>query len=185
MDKIKRTLLYGGLDKETFNKHKDCITENDIRHLTIYLLIAGTGFGLLWMASLVTNGFAHTNALVYLVTSVLFFIQFICLKISIKKCGINNPVNTAYVYTFATILYFESIYLTTLHPSMPAVTYIGILLMIPLLFAQVPFVTIICQTIFVIIFCICVSIFKYPEIAYIDIWNSFTFLIVSVLTMSL
>lgn len=185
MEKIKNLLLYAGLDKETNSKYKDFVLKQDVKRLTLYLLIAGTLYLILFAASMVTSGFAHVNSKIYLLTALSFLVIFLLQGLTVRKRGHASKINRIYIYMFMMVLYVESIVLTSTHRDFPAVTYIGVLLILPLLFAQYPLPMVIFQSCFVAIFCVLVSIFKYPEVAAIDVWNGITFLMVSVIVIFL
>lgn len=69
------------------------------------------------------------------------------------------------------------------HPNLPAVTFIGVLLMLPLIFAQPPIHTIIFQALATAVFCLCVRAHKPPEIIAVDIWNAISFFGISVVAI--
>jgi len=178
-------LFYSGLDKETYQKYKDYVLKQDVKYLSYYLLIAGILYVFLGITSVKSYGFAHRNTNIYFVTAASFFFVLLCQKLTIRLKGETSKINRVYIYMFMMILYIESIELTVIHKDLPAVTYIGVLLILPLLFAQNPLPMSIFQGCFVAIFCIFVSKYKYPNIAAIDVWNGISFFIVSVMVVIL
>lgn len=185
MKKIKSLLLYAGLDKETNLKYKDHLLTNDVKNLSYYLIVAGVLYLVLGIVSALSSGFAQINTRLYLITALAFGVIFLLRKLTVHFWGSAAKINRLYIYLFMAVLYLEAITLTTMHKDMPAVTYIGILLVLPLLFAQYPIPMILFQTCFVVVFCVMVSYFKYPEVAAVDIWNGISFLFVSVMAIML
>lgn len=183
MNRIKNTILYGGLGKDTYDEYKDYILEKDVRSLTIYTSFAAAIFAALGIFSSVSSDFAQANTIIYLLTALVCVALLVSQKVTCKLRGKEASIHKVYIYTFSAVLHFVAIMLTLNHRDMPAVTYIGVLLMLPLLFAQRPLGLIISQSVFVAVFCMFVYMFKPAEIAYIDIWNGISFLFVSILTI--
>lgn len=181
-DKFKKVLKYGGLDKEIYDKYEAEILSHDMKNLGIYLAVTCVGFLALGIASLCTKTIGNLNTILYLVTAavmlVLFFIKLLVMRRSNGKCSENHQI---LIYIYMALIYAEAIFLTVQNPSMAAVTFIGAMLMLPLLFARRPAGTIVLQITATIVFCCFVATYKDEYVASIDIWNGITFLIISII----
>ncbi len=179
-EKVKNLLLYGGLNKATHEKYREYILQQDMKNLWRYLVVTGFGFLLFGLTSLVVNRGVDVNTSIYFYTSAAILVLLILQYVLIR--GNRVPVDwwETMIYAFMTIIYIEAIMVTMQHPDMPAVTAIGIMLMMPLLFARPPVGTILLQSGFACIFCAFAGKYKQPDAAFYDIWNGVTFYAVSV-----
>lgn len=182
-DKLTKLLFNSGLEKEVYEEYKSYIFQSNTKNLSLYLLISGLGFLCLFISSFISSGFAHINALIYFLTTVSFFVILILQKITQKLLGENSGILQIYVFLFMAVLYIESIVLTLNHQNMPAVTYIGVLLVLPLLFAEPPLSMGLVQCLFVAVFCLVIRGRKLPEVVSVDTWNGITFLVVSLVVI--
>lgn len=183
MWKIKQVLLYGGLERDTYYRYKNDLVKHDAHNLSNYLIVASAAFFLLSIAAAVSSGFAHINTVIYLCTTAAFGILTLVQRIVTKKKSEGSTAQLLIINVFVALLYVEAILLTLMHRDMPAVTYIGVMLMLPLIFAQSPINMVVVQVIFMIIFCLCSAKYKPAEIAAIDIWNGITFFGVSLVVI--
>lgn len=184
MEKLINIILYGGLDQETYKNYKKYILEQDVNNLFYYLIISGITFFILSIVSMITSGFAHNNSKIYFFTAAAFFLLLLLQTIVKSSLGVYHAIHSWIISLFMAVLFSESIMITLMHKSLPAVTYIGVLLMLPLLFAQCPLHLMGLQSVFVTIFCVSVKVYKPAEIASVDIWNGISFLLISIIAIA-
>lgn len=98
---------------------------------------------------------------------------------TLSKSYMKEKYVRCLIYFFMAVLYMEAVIVTLRHPELPVVTFIGVLLVLPLLFVDYPIFIIIAQSMFVAVFCLIVSKYKSPDISSTDIWNGITFLFAS------
>lgn len=185
IEKLKDIILYGGLDKSTYHKYKYSVLSQDVKNLSIYLIVSGILFAVLGVVSRVSLEVAKTNSIVYFSTAGTMFATLLIQRLLIKLKGEAFWLHTVLIYWYMAIVYAQSGFLTIKHTDMLAVTYVCVLLMIPLLFTQRPLYTILSQSVSVVIFCILVEKFKSPDIAWVDIWNAITFFAISIVVVTI
>ena len=177
---LKDAVLYGGLDKETYEKYRTYILLEDARNLSAYMLVLGTAFVVFGVASVVVNTLNATNTKIYLATGFAILALFLIQRV-LLKCKLNKPyIEEAMIYLFVAEIYAEAIVLTLCNPDKPAVTYIAAFLMLPVIFARKPIKSIVFQIFFTIIFCILVIHYKNVDVAMTDVWNAITFLLIGI-----
>lgn len=185
MKRLKDIILYGGLDKSTYSKYKYNVLSQDVRNFSIYLVVSGVLFFALGLISIVSGGLAQTNTIVYFATSVTVFATLLVQKLLVKLKGEAFWLHIVLIYWYMAVMYGQSIILTLKHSDMVAVTYIGVLLMLPLLFTERPIYTILLQIMSVVVFCVFVEEYKSPDIVWMDVWNTITFCAVSILAITI
>ena len=180
---IKNATLYGGLDKASYNRHRDSLMREDSKNLSKYVVVVALLFLLLAAVSAISSGYASSNTLIYMGGALAMAMLF-CVKKTkwLRDCE-NYTCNAIQIYTFMAIIYCEAIALAIRHTDLLAVTFICMLLVLPLLFSQRPIWTIALQFVCVGAFCIIVNMYKIPEVARADNWNAITFGIVSILVI--
>ena len=178
---IKNSALYGGLDKDSYNRHKNSLMAEDLKNLSNYIAVVTLLFLVLTLVSTISFGYASTNTRIYTLGTLAMAVLFCIGKTRwIRNCK-NYTCNAIQVYAFMIIIYCEATALAIQHVDLLAVTFICVLLVVPLLFSQRPIITILLQSVCVGAFCVIVNIYKLPPIAMADIWNAITFGVVSIL----
>ena len=179
-NKLKNILNYGGLDKTTYDKYESYILSHDMKNLGIYLMFTCVGFLLLGLVRTAIDKAVGTNAVIYFSTAAVLLIMLAAWAIWMRLAKISMIAGQVLIYIFIAVIYSEAIVLTMTQPDKQTVTYIAVILMLPLLFSRRPLGTVIVQIAFTVIFCIFDKYYKLPEVASVDIWNGITFLFVSV-----
>ena len=177
-NKLKNVLFYGGLDKQTYNKYRRCILDEDSRNLSSFMLVMGIAFLVLGAISMTTHVVSDVNVRIYLGTGMAILILYLLQKLFIQSKINNAYIQDAFIYVFIAEIYAESIILTICNATKPAVTYIAAFLMLPIIFGRKPINMVVFQTVATAIFCVLVFKFKSLEIAQTDIWNAVTFLLI-------
>ena len=175
--KLWNLFLCAGLEKEEYDKLIPSIREKNRELLNVFSQLAAVMFFLLFIASMLTNGFAAVNSKTYLfcgleMVSILFCSHFVLQK--------HPALVMLFVYLFEITLYVFGIYISMLHPEKPAVSAIAFLLVSPLLFNDRPIRLSALIAVVVAVFCSIVVRFKAPDVAETDVWNMITFGVVAV-----
>lgn len=186
IQKLWRLFLYAGVDKAEYRALLPMIREENRILLKAFSRIAAGMFFLLYIASIVTNGFATDNTTTYMLCTVemlivLFFVHFVLPK--------HPALVMVIVYLFEIMLYAFGIHVSMLHAQKPAVSAVAFLLVSPLLYYDRPVRLCAMIAAVVAVFCgICMR-FKAPEVAETDFWNMITFgivaMVATVFTMSI
>ena len=178
-EKLKSTFCYGGLTKYTYQKYEELLLERDISNLQIYIIIGGAIYALVGVASLIATDISYYNTAVYflaaLAMAALWVVRLLLMKS--KNCGARGK--RILIYAYISIVYLEAISLTVYHTQELSVTFIGVLVLLPILFSRRPISIASIQVLYVALFCYFVQRFKIPEVAYADCWNATAFLFLS------
>ena len=177
--KIKKLFLYAGVDKEEYNRLLPSIREENRLLLKVFSQLAVVMFFALFIASVISTGFASINSPTYLVFGLIMLGVLMCTTLVLPK---YPAYVMAFVYIFETMLYVFGIHISMLHAEKPAVSAVAFLLVSPLLFYDRPIRLSMQIAIVVAVFCIMVLYFKEPEVSQTDIWNMVTFGILAVAT---
>ena len=183
MTSLTNLLLYGGLDKDTYNKFEVDILDQDMRNLTLYLLVTAFGYLALGLANLASGQWSDSNTKVYFMTSMLSLTMLTLQQLIVHSVKSSLRLKALLVYLYMAVIYGQAIALTVQHPDLPSVTYLGVLLMLPILFARKPVYTVVLQVVFTVLFCYFVTIYKYPDMANKDVWNGISFCCFSIVIM--
>lgn len=177
--KLSKLFLGVELEKAEFADLASSIHEQNIVLLRVFSQLAGIMFFLLFIASMLSSGFATINSSTYLACGIVMVAIMLCVNYLVPK---HPGLVTALVYAFEIVLYAFSIQISMLHADKPAVSAVAFLLVTPLLFYDRP--VRMCSLIVtdIVVFCLMVLRFKQPEVAETDIWNMVTFGIVAVVT---
>ena len=186
LKKFPKLFLYAGVEKEEYDSLKSSIHDENLLLLRVFSLIGGMMFILLFIASMITTGFANINSFTYMMCAVVMLVIMICVKCSAQ----NHPtVVNVLVYLFEIVLYVFSIRISMLHAEKPAVSAVAFLLVTPLLFYERPIRISALIVADIVVFSLIVFHYKTPDIVETDVWNMVTFGIVaivsSVFTMSI
>ena len=176
MDNLKNEVLYAGLDKAEFDALKPEAIRETRKSLKGYTLFAAVLFALLAVFG-AFSGIASLNRAYYLILAVFNIAVWLC----IEKRGVKQGT-TLMVLAYATIavLYAVSIGMTLLHPDLPALTIIVVLVLVPFLFTDSPVCIIALNIVTTVILCLLCLNYKAREIALDDCWNAITFCVVSI-----
>lgn len=177
--KLWKLFLYGGVEKEEYDKLLPDIHEENRKLLKVFSQIAAGMFFLLFVASIVTRGFAAANSMTYVLSTIEMLIIVFCARFILPK---YPALVMMFVYIFEIMLYVFGIYISMLHADKPAVSAISFLLVSPLLFYDRPVRLNALIAAIVAAFCGIVVRFKAPDVAETDVWNAVTFGIVAAAT---
>ncbi|MBR5110664.1 MAG: GGDEF domain-containing protein [Clostridia bacterium] len=177
--KIWKLFLYGGVEKEEYNALRPNIREENRVLLSVFSIIAGIMFFLLFIVSLISRGFATVNSSTYLICCFLMAAILICVRFLVPK---YSALVVLLVYFFEITLYAFGIHISMLHAEKPAVSAVAFLLVSPLLFYDRPARLSALIAAVVAVFCGIVVHVKAPDVAETDVWNAITFGIVAVTT---
>ena len=172
-----RLFLYAGVDKEEYQKLLPSIREENKALLKVFSQLAAVMFFLLYIVSMVTNGFATVNSMTYLLSAIEMLIVLFCVRYILPK---HPALVMLLVYVFEITLYVFGIHISMLHADKPAVSAVAFLLVSPLLFYDRPVRLSALIAAVVAVFCGIVIRFKAPTVAETDVWNAITFGIVGV-----
>ena len=180
LKEVDKILNYGGLDRDVYNKYEDYILNQDMIILRVYMIVTAVGFLAVGLMSLFTVKITIANTRLYLATAAFMTVLLGCFHIVMHLHGDSVLLKGLLIYAFMATLYAESIILTVQLPDKLAVTFVGVILMLPLLFARRPSYTILLQILAASVFCILVQVYKDPDVAFNDVWNAVSFTCVSI-----
>lgn len=183
VERVKRLLLYAGVDKEEFQKLQPMFMESNRQNIERYSIIVVAIFAFMFVSTFFVNGLFLNNSILYIVTMMVSLVIFVLAKFLKAKAADSMAMSFLVTYLFMILLYVEAIRVSTIHPDLLAVTFIGILLVVPHLFADRPLNMIMLQLVMAILFCFVVTRFKYPEVAYVDCINTSMFFLVSIIAV--
>ncbi len=177
--KFLKLFLYGGVEKEEFISLRPDIHKENRVLLSVFSLVAGVMFFLLFLVSIASGGFATVNSPTYLICAVMMLIILLCVRFTLPK---HPSLVMALVVIFEIILYVFSIHISMLHADKPAVSAVAFLLVSPLLFYDRPVRLSALIAVDVVVFCVMVLHYKEPIVAETDVWNMVTFGVVAAVT---
>ena len=177
--KLWKLFLYAGVEKEEYNKLLPGIHEKNRELLNVFSRIAAVMFFLLFVASMLSQGFAAVNSKTYLLCGIGMLIVLFCSRFILPK---HPALVMLLVYIFEIMLYVFSMRISMLHAENPAVSAVAFLLVSPLLFYDRPVRLSALIAAVVAVFCGIVVRIKAPDVAATDIWNMTTFGVVAVVT---
>lgn len=143
--------------------------------MSLYLFVTMIGFAVLTAMNLLTGAMKTFNTQIYFSVTLAMLLLYILQRYDLGRKKRIPYLQESIIYVYILIVYFQAIILTIMHPDLPAVTFIGVLLMLPTLFARRPSSLIILQLVMTAVFCTCVNAFKEPAIITSDVWNGLTF----------
>ena len=175
--KLLDLFLYGGVEKEEFNTLFARMRKENLVLLGVFSQLAGIMFFLLFIASILSQGFTTVNNTTYLISGFVMLAIMLCVRFIVPK---HPALVTVLVYIFEIVLFVFSIRISMLHADKPAVSAVAFLLVSPLLFYDRPVRVSALIAADVAAFCVIVLCVKQPEVAGTDVWNMVTFGIVAV-----
>ena len=176
--RLWQLFLYAGVEKEEYQKLIPGIREENMLLLNVFSQIAAVMFFVLYIASMLSNGFTTINATTYLLCAFVMLAILFCVHFILPK---HPALVMLLVYLFEITLYVFGIRISMLHAEKPAVSAVAFLLVSPLLFYDRPVRLSALIAAVVTVFCGIVIRFKAPEVAEADVWNAITFGIVAVI----
>ena len=176
---LKKLFLYAGVEKAEYDALRPRIYEENRILLKVFSQLAAVMFFVLYVASILTGGFAAANSATYLFCAAEMTVILLSTHLILPK---HPSIVMMFVYIFEILLYAFGIHISMLHADMPAVSAVAFLLVTPLLFYDRPLRVSALIAIAVTVFCLIVIRFKQPAIAINDFWNSITFGIVAIVT---
>lgn len=177
--KVRQLFLYAGVEKEEYQMLLPSIREENRLLLKVFSQLSAVMFFLLFIASMMSTGFASENRMTYLVCALEMLFILFCSHAFLPK---YPTIVMLLVYIFEILLYFFAIHISMLHADKPAVSAVAFLLVSPLLFYDSPIRLSVMIAAVVTFFCWIAVRFKTPEIAVNDVWNLVTFGFVAVAT---
>ncbi len=179
INRLWKMFLYGGVEKEEYEKLLPRIRKENLALLNAFSMLAAVMFFLLYIVSVSSQGIATTNSATYLLCGIEMLAIFFFARLVLP----NRPMLTmALVYIFEITLHIFGIHISMLHADNPAVSAVAFLLVTPLLFYDRPIRLSALIAAFVVLFSAIAVHFKAPEVAETDVWNVITFGIVAVAT---
>ena len=176
---LRKLFLYAGVEKEEYNALSGAIRKENLVLLSVFSQLAGIMFFLMYITSMITQGFATVNSSTYLICGFVMLAIMLCVRFIVPK---HPALVTALVYVFEIVLYVFSIRISLLHADKAAVSAVAFLLVSPLLFYDRPVRLSALLAADVAAFCVIVLCVKQPEVAETDVWNMVTFGVVAVAT---
>lgn len=177
--KLGSLFLCGGVDREAFATLFPSIHRENRVLLEVFSQLAGIMFFLLYIVSVIFNGFATVNSSTYLICGIVMLSIMVCVYRLVPK---HPALVMVLVYLFEIVLYVFSIRISMLHADKPAVSAVAFLLVTPLLFYDRPVRLIALIAADVAAFCALAVCTKQPEVAETDVWNMVTFGVVAAAT---
>lgn len=179
LQQLRKLFLYAGVEKEEYNALSAGIRNENLVLLSVFSQLAGIMFFLLYIVSMLSQGFATVNSTTYLACGFIMLAIMLCVRFIAPK---HPALVTILVYVFEIVLYVFSIRISMLHADKPALSAVAFLLVSPLLFYDRPVRLSALLAADVAAFCVIVLCVKQPEIAENDVWNMVTFGVVAAAT---
>ena len=177
MNLIKSRLLYAGLEKADFDRMIPLARHENTGKLKTCALISLVLFLFFCAATLISRIFPLHSAFVYAVMA-------LCsggLYVLARLLPPRFPSATTFLcYSFIAALYLFSLIDAMLHPDLPAVVAIAVMLMGPFLFTERPIHLIGMNLLTILLLCVISFCMKTRELALIDFWNALAFGFVSI-----
>ena len=176
---FRKLFLYAGIEEEEYHQLRPHIHEENLVLLRVFSQLAGVMFFLLFIVSMLSQGFATVNSTTYLVSGFVMLVILFCVQKIVPK---NPALIMVLVYVFEIVIYVFGIRISMLHADKPAVSAVAFLLVSPLLFYDRPVRLSALIAAVTAVFCIMVVRLKQPDIAKLDVWNMTTFAFVAIIT---
>ena len=172
MEKLKKILLYAGLERDQFQSLAPDVLQANRKSLNTYALLAIIAFAGLFAVSGLTRSFADINQRLYGFMLLLNIFLYLCVwQLLPRVPALILPAG----YLFMGGLYAFSLAVTALHPAYPAVSTVVFLFAVPYLLMDRP-IRMIIMTALVVIAQSMISLrFKSAELASTDYWNAISF----------
>lgn len=172
-----KLFLYAGMEKEEFDQLLPGIRRENRVLLKVFSQLAAIMFLLLYIASMITKGFATDNSTTYMLSAIEMLVILFCTHFILPR---HPALVMPLVYVFEIMLYVFGIHISMLHADRPAVSAVAFLLVSPLLFYDRPITLSALIAADAAFFCWIAVRFKAPEVAESDVWNTITFAVVAI-----
>ena len=130
-----KLFLYAGSEKEEYTRLLPTIHEENRALLKLFSQLAAVMFFLLYIVSMLSQGFVSTNSTTYMICAIGMLAVLFCVRFILPN---HLELVTFFVYLFEILLFAFSIYVSMLHVEKPAVSAVAFLLVSPLLFYDRP-----------------------------------------------
>ena len=176
-ESVKNSILYGGIDKDSFNIIKSEIVKDNRHIVFVFSALVGAMLEALFVVSHFVESLSNYSALY----GACFFLCGVVFLIALKP-GKNNPnLMTADMYLFCGVLFSIGIALgTVLSPLEVSAAFIALLLAVPQVFSDKPWRMYLMIVAAAVLFIVLARIYKSPDTAASDITNTLAFGIVSI-----
>ena len=172
LEKWKQALLYGGLDRDTFEALQPEIWRENRRGLKHYSLLATVVFAALTDTNFFISDVTAVNQISYSIMTVVNALVFLGVCFITPR---HPRVTVPLAYCFMLALYAFSLRITLLHPDLPAVTTIVLMFALPFLMMDKP-IRLVALTAVVVAGLLATSFcYKPAGIASMDMWNVISF----------
>ncbi|MBQ2675115.1 MAG: diguanylate cyclase [Prevotella sp.] len=177
MNTIKSSLLYAGLEKAEFHRLMPQARAENQGKLKTYALVSFTLFLILTIANLIVRVFPDSAIISYAIMAAFS----IGIYVLARMLPAQKPSSTTGLcYIFVGALYVFSLINSSMHPEMPAVAAIAIMLMGPFLFTERPLNLICMNLVTILLLCILSLRLKSRQLALIDLWDALAFGFISI-----
>lgn len=155
MHNIKELFFYGGIDAESYATIRGFVEEENKKSLRMYVALCSFLFLVLFVGSFFSS-FSYINRAIYL----FMFIITTVIHLILMKTKVNKITPLEDIFIF--VMYGFGIFLSANNPSKPTISYIVLLVLVPLVFTDVPF-RIISGMLFSILAYTVVAVFALPR----------------------
>lgn len=170
---VKNLLLYGGQTRAAFEALVPDIRRENLKSLKGYAVIVAVFIGIISLAcafsscSFADGGAINDNLVVYVSFFALSvgFLAAVC-----TLCPTRPRLAVVLQYALIAALFAFALVLTVRHPTLPAVTAVTLMLVLPMLFVDRPVRLIAASAVLYLAFCVTVNVAK-PALAVDDMWN--------------
>lgn len=178
LHRLKKYLSTLNLSEQEYQEIEPAINKENTENLIVYSEIGSICLIIMFFVSFITKEIT-ADKMVYLICAVIMFIIFLVSKFKIKD---NFKLLIMCVHFFVTTLFVFGVILGTVtNPSGESVTFVALILTIPMLFTDKPTYSIAHIILFVAIFIIVASQIKERNVFYVDIINVSVFSILSMI----
>ena len=163
---VKRNLFHGGITEEEYRQISPVIFRENRRNLMTYTIIAALFLGIMFVMSFVDEDL-EKNRWVYVGTTLLVLAVYGVARESEEKDGL---LLLGAIYAFMSIMFIFGIILGTVtRPDEQTVTFVALLLTVPLLFTDRPIRMAICILFYSVVFIITAIYVKVDYVLMADI----------------
>lgn len=167
MNQLWKNLFYAGLDPKEYDQIKGEVTKSNVQNLQIFTVVAITFLMVMvalsyWIPDVRMNRWLYFVPMPMIIA--LFFIS--------KYCPLKETHILICIYTFVAILYgFGCVLGTIADPDDQTVTFVALLLTVPLLFTDRPIRMIVINLIFMLFFVIIAVLYKEKVVLAVDVMD--------------
>ena len=178
MTKLKKYLLYAGLEKEEFEPLLPEVRLENGRSVRIYLGISAGVFLACLLMCLKVGGALAVNQTVYTVMVAVSIVLYVSARWLLPAHpGLSTPLSILYILS----MYGYSFTVSLTHESIPATAAVAILLVMPALFTYRPIYMIAMTIAAVFVHFGLATLAKPMDVALLDLWNSLFFGTIAIL----